>query len=50
MSSTIPVVDLAKFETDEATSAARELDKVCCDIGFLVIKNHGVSSCIQNSL
>ena len=50
MSSTIPVVDLAKFETVEATSAARELDKVCCDIGFLVIKNHGVSSCIQNSL
>ena len=47
---TIPVIDLEKFETADANSAARELDEVCCSIGFLIIKNHGVSASIQEFL
>ena len=47
---TIPVIDLEKFETAGANNAARELDEVCCSIGFLVIKNHGVSASIQEFL
>lgn len=47
---TIPVIDLEKFETANANNAARELDEVCCSIGFLVIKNHGVSASIQEFL
>ena len=39
---TIPVIDLEKFETADANNAARELDEVCCSIGFLIIKNHGL--------
>ena len=50
MTATIPILDLAKFETADANSAARELDKICCEIGFLVIKNHNIPSSIQDSL
>ena len=50
MTATIPILDLAKFETADANSAARELDKICCEIGFLVIKNHNIPTSIQDSL
>ena len=44
--STIPVLDLQRFESADPTvaaGAARELDDICREIGFLVISNHGVS-------
>ena len=50
MVTTIPVLDLALFEKSEASVAAKELDGICCDIGFLVIKNHGIPKSIQETL
>ena len=49
----IPVLDLQRFESPdpaEAARAARELDEICREIGFLVIRNHGVSEAVQNEL
>ena len=49
----IPILDLQRFEsTDPAivASAARELDDICREIGFLVISNHGVPEQTQNAL
>jgi isopenicillin N synthase-like dioxygenase len=49
----IPIVDLDRFETGDAKTtaeAARALDQVCRDIGFLVITNHGVPNQIQRAL
>jgi isopenicillin N synthase-like dioxygenase len=53
MTEQIPIVDLARFETgDTATTAAaaRELDQICREIGFLVISGHGVSATVQQAL
>jgi isopenicillin N synthase-like dioxygenase len=53
MNQQIPIIDLARFETGDATTtetAARELDQVCRDIGFLVVRNHGVSPSVQQAL
>ena len=50
---TIPVFDLQRFASEdpaEVARAARELDDICCDIGFLVIRNHGVSEGTQTAL
>ena len=49
----IPIVDLARFETGDAKTtaeAAGALDRVCREIGFLVITNHGVPNQIQRDL
>ena len=49
----IPVLDLRRFESAdprEAAIAARELDGVCREIGFLVIRNHGVAESTQTAL
>ena len=43
----IPVLDLQRFESadpDEVAGAARELDAICREIGFLVIRDHGVAA------
>ncbi|MDA1308920.1 MAG: isopenicillin N synthase family oxygenase [Proteobacteria bacterium] len=53
MSTQIPIIDLARFETGDAATtatAARELDQVCRDIGFLVVSNHGVPVSVQQAL
>ena len=50
---TIPVLDLGRFESPnpaEAAAAARELDGICCEIGFVVISNHGVPEPVQTAL
>ena len=49
----IPVLDLQRFESadpDEVAGAARELDAICREIGFLVIRNHGVAETAQTAL
>ena len=49
----IPVLDLKRFESADpavVAAAARELDDICREIGFLVISNHGVSEAIQDAL
>ena len=49
----IPVLDLQRFESANPTAvagAARELDEICSEIGFLVISNHGVAEETQNAL
>ena len=49
----IPVLDLKRFESADpavVAAAARELDDICREIGFLVISNHGVSEEIQDAL
>ena len=51
--SSIPVFDLRRFDgTDPArvAAAARELDEICREIGFLVISNHGVDEAVQRTL
>ena len=48
----IPVLDLQRFESENPTAvagAARELDEICSEIGFLVISNHGVAEETQNA-
>ena len=53
MAQEIPLFDLARFETGATattTAAARELDQICREIGFLVITNHGVSASVQQAL
>ncbi len=47
---TIPVFDLDRFETGDSIGAAKDLDQICREIGFLVITNHGVSPRIQETL
>lgn len=45
----IPVVDLGAFlngSDDEKQKIAAEVDDICCSIGFLTIKNHGVSKTV----
>ena len=49
----IPVFDLQRFESADpqvAAGAARELDEICREIGFLVISNHGVAESTQRAL
>ena len=49
----IPVVDLDRFESGSVATVAaeaRELDVICREIGFLVVRNHGVSQDIQQRL
>ena len=49
----IPVLDLRRFESADPTivaRAARELDDICREIGFLVISNHGVAEETQKAL
>ena len=49
----IPVLDLRRFESPdpaEVAGAARELDDICREIGFLVIRNHGVGEETQRRL
>jgi isopenicillin N synthase-like dioxygenase len=53
MDNNIPIFDLDRFETGDAATtiaAARELDQICREIGFLVISNHGVSGAAQQAL
>lgn len=53
MTGEIPIFDLSRFETGDAKTtitAARELDRICRDIGFLVITNHGVPTETQQTL
>jgi isopenicillin N synthase-like dioxygenase len=43
----VPVIDIASFRTgtaQEKLAVAREVDRACRDIGFLVISGHGVST------
>ena len=50
---TIPVFDLQRFASEDpavVAAAARELDDICREIGFLVIRNHGVSEGMQTAL
>ena len=49
----VPVLDLHRFESadpEEVARAARELDAICREIGFLVIRNHGVDEAVQRAL
>ena len=49
----IPVLDLQRFESADPAAvagAARELDDICREIGFLVISNHGVAERTQEAL
>ena len=49
----IPVLDLQRFASphpEEVAAAARELDDICREIGFLVIRNHGVDEGVQDAL
>ncbi len=49
----IPLFDLGRFESTnpaEATAAARDLDSICREIGFVVIHNHGVPETVQTAL
>lgn len=49
----IPVLDLGRFASPdpaEVAAAARELDGICREIGFLVISNHGVAEASQRAL
>ena len=49
----IPVFDLQRFESADPAAvagAARELDDICREIGFLVISNHGVAERTQEAL
>ena len=49
----IPVFDLRRFESTDPTEsagAARELDAICREIGFLVIRDHGVDEALQRAL
>ena len=49
----IPVLDLRRFASphpEEVAAVARELDDICREIGFLVIRNHGVDEGIQDAL
>lgn len=53
MAGGIPIVDLDRFESGDAAtvgSAARDLDRICRDIGFLVVANHGVPAAVQRAL
>ena len=50
---TIPLFDLTRFESPdpaEAASAARDLNRICREIGFVVIRNHGVPEAVQTAL
>jgi isopenicillin N synthase-like dioxygenase len=50
---TIPVFDLQRFESEDpavVAGAARELDEICREIGFLVISNHGLAETTQQAL
>lgn len=47
---TLPVVDLAEFisgSKNKRHEIASRVDSICCDIGFLVIKNHGMPEKIK---
>ena len=49
----IPILDVSRFEAGDPSireEAARDLDRICREIGFLVITNHGVSPSIQRAL
>ena len=49
----IPLLDLGRFESPdpaEAAAAARELDRICREIGFVVVRNHGVPEAVQTAL
>jgi isopenicillin N synthase-like dioxygenase len=53
MTEQIPVMDLDRFETDDPATragAAHELDQICCNIGFVVVRNHGISASLQRAL
>ena len=48
-----PLFDLTRFESPdpaEAASAARDLDRICREVGFVVIRNHGVPEAVQTAL
>ena len=50
---TIPVLDLERFESKNpgtVAAAARELDGICREIGFVVVGNHGVPEPVQTAL
>ena len=50
---TIPVLDLQRFESSNPATvdaAARELDGICREIGFVVVGNHGVPEETQQAL
>ena len=47
---TLPVVDLEEFingSKDKRHEIASRVDSICCDIGFLIIKNHGIPKKIK---
>ena len=47
---TLPVVDLEEFingSKDKRHEIASRVDRICCDIGFLIIKNHGIPKKIK---
>ena len=50
MSMRIPIIDLERFESADSTTAKRELDRACQEVGFLVIANHGVDAYVQDAL
>ncbi|MEM7254646.1 MAG: 2-oxoglutarate and iron-dependent oxygenase domain-containing protein [Pseudomonadota bacterium] len=53
MNSEIPVFDLSRFHTGseaEAVAAARDLDAICREIGFLVVEGHDVPEGVQCAL
>jgi isopenicillin N synthase-like dioxygenase len=50
---TFPIIDLERFESNDSATrrdAIRELDEACQHIGFLIIRNHGVSASVQQAL
>ncbi len=53
MKSGIPVLDLRRFETEDSATvaeAARDLDQICRDIGFVVVSGHDVAPTLQTAL
>lgn len=51
MNATIPTIDLSAFlsgSKDERKVIAKQVDRICCSIGFLIIKNHRVKNSIIN--
>ena len=49
---TFPIIDLERFESNDSATrrdAIRELDEACQHIGFLIIRNHGVSASVSQA-
>jgi len=54
IASAVPVIDLSTYYDPAATPAqrqglAREIDRACCDIGFLVVAGHQVPACTMQA-